>query len=72
MLKDASKTPVFRPEALSDGSIPGVADITPGVPGKQEGSDLEGIATVYDTRASGLTLWHDIVANESVRGIDRD
>ena len=71
LLEDASKTPVYRPEALSDGSLPSISDVTAEVLGTQEDDDLNGIVTVYGTSESGLTLWHDIVANESVCGIDR-
>lgn len=69
LLEDASKTPVYQPEILTDGLLSGAVDITAGVLSEIDDSDLEGIVTVFETREAGLVLWHDAVANRSACGV---
>lgn len=69
LLEEATKTPIYRPGALTNGVMRDTSDITADVLGELEDKDLEGIVAVFDTHATGLTLWHDAVANRSVCGI---
>ena len=56
------KTQHFAPELLD-----GLLDITP----PEDDPDLQGIFHVVNTRGSGLSLWHDMLDNQTLIGFDR-